>query len=131
MNCHPSRQHNAIRCSCLFGSLALALIGCERKEVRSIAVRPVLSIVAAPHSGPTDGYSGTIEPPEPSRNAGLLVEALPGPGGPVARQLIVVPRGPLRLRAALAHPFEAEANRLAIRLVCATGDQRVFGPKSC
>ena len=74
----------------------------------------------------TGEYSGTIERPDPSRNEGLLVEALPGPGGPVARQLIVVPRGPLRLRAALAYPFEAEANRLAIRLVCATGDQRVF-----
>ena len=57
---------------------------------------------------------------------GLAVEALPGSGGLIARQLVVVPPGPMRLRAALAHPFERDANRLAIRLQCATTDARVF-----
>lgn len=70
----------------------------------------------------TGEYSGAIE----QGSGGLLVEALPGTGGTVARQLVVVPPGPMRLRAALAHPFEADGNRLAIRLQCATTDARVF-----
>ena len=70
----------------------------------------------------TGEYSGTVE----QGGDGLLVEALPGSGGVVARQLVVVPPGPMRLRATLAHPFEPDANRLAIRLQCATNDARVF-----
>ena len=67
-------------------------------------------------------YSGTVT----RDGQGLVVEALPGSGGLVARQLVVVPPGPMRVRATLAHPFERDGNRLAIRLVCATTDARVF-----
>lgn len=70
----------------------------------------------------TGEYSGTIA----RDGQGLTVEALPGSGGLVARQLVTIPSGPMRLRAALAHPFERDANRLAIRLSCATTDARVF-----
>lgn len=70
----------------------------------------------------TGEYSGTVA----RDGQGLVVEALPGSGGLIARQLIAVPPGPLRLRATLAHPFERDANLLAIRLVCATTDVRVF-----
>ena len=70
----------------------------------------------------TGEYSGTIA----RDGQGLVVEALPGSGGLVARQLVTIPPGPMRLRAALAHPFEHNANRLAVRLSCATTDARVF-----
>ena len=70
----------------------------------------------------TGEYSGTVT----RDGQGLLVEALPGSGGLVARQLIAVPPGSLRLRATLAHPFERDGNRLSIRLHCATTDARVF-----
>ncbi len=62
MKLHPSRRGSAIDFVCLFTSLVVLLTGCERKDMRPAAVRPVLSVLAAPHSGPTDGYSGTIEP---------------------------------------------------------------------
>ena len=70
----------------------------------------------------TGEYSGTVT----RDGQGLVVEALPGSGGLIARQLVVVPPGPLRVRATLAHPFERDGNRLAIRLQCATTDARVF-----
>ena len=70
----------------------------------------------------TGEYSGTL----PRDGQGLTVEALPGSGGLVARQLVAIPPGQMRLRAALAHPFERDANGLAIRLLCATTDARVF-----
>lgn len=73
----------------------------------------------------TGEYSGTIEGGGQG-GAGLVAEALPGSGGAIARQLVVIPAGPMRLRAKLAHPFETDANRLAIRLQCATSDARVF-----
>jgi len=75
----------------------------------------------------TGEYSGTIEQGSGARGSeGLVVESLPGSGGTVARQLVVVPPGQMRMRAALANPFEADANRLSIRLICATTDARVF-----
>ena len=70
----------------------------------------------------TGEYSATIA----RDGEGLAVEALPGSGGLVARQLVVIPPGPMRLRAALSHPFERDGNRLAIRLQCASNDARVF-----
>lgn len=70
----------------------------------------------------TGEYSGTIA----RDGQGLAVEALPGSGGLIARQLVMVPPGPMRLRAALTHPFERDGNRLAIQLQCATTDARVF-----
>ena len=70
----------------------------------------------------TGEYSGTVT----RDGQGLVVEALPGSGGLVARQLIAVPPGALRLRATLAHPFERDGNRLSARLHCATTDARVF-----
>ena len=70
----------------------------------------------------TGEYSGTVA----RDGQGLVVEALPGSGGLVARQLIALPPGSLRLRATLAHPFERDGNRLSARLHCATTDARVF-----
>ena len=70
----------------------------------------------------TGEYSGTVT----RDGQGLVVEALPGSGGLVARQLIALPPGSLRLRATLAHPFERDGNRLSIRLHCATTDARVL-----
>ena len=70
----------------------------------------------------TGEYSGTVA----RDGQGLVVEALPGSGGLVARQLIALPPGTLRLRATLAHPFERDGNRLSARLHCATTDARVF-----
>ena len=70
----------------------------------------------------TGEYSGAIA----RDGQGLTVEALPGSGGLVARQLVAIPAGAMRLRATLAHPFERDGNRLAIRLQCATTDARVF-----
>ena len=70
----------------------------------------------------TGEYSGTLL----RDGQGLTVEALPGSGGLVARQLVAIPPGPMRLRALLAHPFERDANGLAIRLLCATTEARVF-----
>ena len=70
----------------------------------------------------TGEYSGTVA----RDGQGLTVEALPGSGGLVARQLVAIPPGAMRLRAVLAHPFERDANGLAIRLQCATTDARVF-----
>ncbi len=77
----------------------------------------------------TGEYSGTIEDGGQGGGqgrGGLVAEALPGSGGAIARQLVVIPAGPMRLRAVLAHPFEPDANRLTIRLQCATNDARVF-----
>jgi len=73
----------------------------------------------------TGEYSGAIEGGGQG-GGGLVAETLPGSGGAIARQLVVIPAGPMRLRAVLAHPFEPDANRLAIRLQCATSDARVF-----
>ncbi len=42
--------------------LLLVLSGCGHKETSHTVVRPVLSVVASAQSGPTDGYSGLIEP---------------------------------------------------------------------
>ncbi len=42
--------------------LLLVLSGCGHKESSHTVVRPVLSVVASAQSGPTDGYSGLIEP---------------------------------------------------------------------
>lgn len=70
----------------------------------------------------TGEYGGTIA----RDGKGLAVEALPGNGGVVARQLVIIPAKPMRLRAALTHSFERDGNRLAIRLQCATTDAQVF-----
>lgn len=50
--------------SCLLMfAIASTIIGCRRhEEVHHNPIRPVLSVIAAPHSGPADGFSGTVEP---------------------------------------------------------------------
>jgi hypothetical protein len=70
----------------------------------------------------TGEYSGAVT----RDGQGLTVEALPGSGGLVARQLVTIPPGPMQLRAVLTHPFERDGNSLAIRLSCAIPDARVF-----
>lgn len=49
---------------CWAALISLGLMsGCKHQPVASHeVVRPVLSVIAAPGAGPTDGYSGTIEP---------------------------------------------------------------------
>ena len=55
---------DAVSCPGLLIIAAVLLMsGCRKhKEARHEPIRPVLSMVAAPHSGPADGFSGTVEP---------------------------------------------------------------------
>ena len=70
----------------------------------------------------TGEYSGTIEP----RGNGLIADVVPGTGGLIARQLVILPRRPLRLEARLAHRFEPESNSLWVRLECAVDNSRLL-----
>ncbi len=67
MNRHRSTCSDHARSACKifihsFLLLSILFTSCDHRTPRQAIIRPVLSIVAAPHRGPMDGYSGIIEP---------------------------------------------------------------------